>query len=310
MATARKAPAKRAASQPPMAAKRAGARAPAVHKAGAKRAAPNGAANGAAHQPGLRAAAGKPARAKVDGERAVDALPREAAAVAAEPAARKARVSEAAVPVQLSDAETVARPPYWDKACADLVKRDRILKKLIPKFGPAHLVKRGDSFVTLARSVVGPADLGGRRAVGLGQDRDRVPEARAAADHQARPGKTDRVRAVETQIRIYSRSRPAFRVGRASRRQMGVDGRRGRDRRAHADPRDRPLDSGDVPDLQFVTAGRAAARRSGAHSRDQRQLFQRRARHAQRGARSGGELGAVADGRHLVHVAQSRSADR
>lgn len=41
MATARKAPAKRAASQPPMAAKRAGARAPAVHKAGAKRAAPN-----------------------------------------------------------------------------------------------------------------------------------------------------------------------------------------------------------------------------------------------------------------------------
>ncbi|CAJ3228199.1 base excision DNA repair protein [Burkholderia pseudomallei] len=103
----------------------------------------------------MRAAAGKPPRAKVDGERAVDALPREAAAVAAEPAARKARVSEAAVPVQLSDAETVARPPYWDKACADLVKRDRILKKLIPKFGPAHLVKRGDSFVTLARSVVG-----------------------------------------------------------------------------------------------------------------------------------------------------------
>ena len=34
-------------------------------------------------------------------------------------------------------------------------QRDRILKKLIPKFGPAHLVKRGDPFVTLARSVVG-----------------------------------------------------------------------------------------------------------------------------------------------------------
>ncbi|AGK46106.1 MULTISPECIES: DNA-3-methyladenine glycosylase [Burkholderia] len=155
MATARKAPAKRAATQPPIAAKRAGARAPAVHKAGAKRAAPNGAANGAAHKPSLRTAAAKSARAKVDGERVADALPREAAVTAAEPAARKARVSEAAVPVQLSDAETVARPPYWDKACADLVKRDRILKKLIPKFGPAHLVKRGDSFVTLARSVVG-----------------------------------------------------------------------------------------------------------------------------------------------------------
>ncbi|AIO66325.1 DNA-3-methyladenine glycosylase family protein [Burkholderia oklahomensis] len=155
MATARKAPAKRAAAQPPIAAKRAGARAPAVHKASAKRAAPNGAANGAAHKPSLRAAAAKSSRAKVDGERAADALPRETVVAAAEPGMRKARVSEAAVPVQLSDAEMVARPPYWDKACADLVKRDRILKKLIPKFGPAHLVKRGDSFVTLARSVVG-----------------------------------------------------------------------------------------------------------------------------------------------------------
>ena len=48
-----------------------------------------------------------------------------------------------------------ARPEYWDKACADLVKRDRILKKLIPKFGPVHLINRDDPFTTLARSVVG-----------------------------------------------------------------------------------------------------------------------------------------------------------
>ncbi|WP_179703888.1 endonuclease III domain-containing protein [Paraburkholderia bryophila] len=64
--------------------------------------------------------------------------------------------SEVAVPVQiagLTPEET--RPAYWDKACADLVKRDRILKKLIPKFGPVHLLSRGDPFVTLARSVVG-----------------------------------------------------------------------------------------------------------------------------------------------------------
>ena len=47
------------------------------------------------------------------------------------------------------------RPPYWDKACADLLKRDRIMKKLIPQFGPVHLMTRGDPFVTLARSVVG-----------------------------------------------------------------------------------------------------------------------------------------------------------
>ncbi|CAG4899221.1 DNA-3-methyladenine glycosylase family protein [Paraburkholderia saeva] len=69
---------------------------------------------------------------------------------------RASTSSEVAVPVQIGGlAPEVTRPPYWDKACADLVKRDRILKKLIPKFGPVHLLSRGDPFVTLARSVVG-----------------------------------------------------------------------------------------------------------------------------------------------------------
>ncbi|KVH28634.1 DNA-3-methyladenine glycosylase [Burkholderia cepacia] len=118
MATARKAPVRRAT---PVAARPAAKRVPPV-KTDATRAVPNGALNGHA-QP--------------------------AAAQPAADAARKARASEA-------DGEEVGvRPAYWDKACADLVKRDRILKKLIPKFGPAHLVKRGDPFVTLARSVVG-----------------------------------------------------------------------------------------------------------------------------------------------------------
>ncbi|MBB5442137.1 MULTISPECIES: DNA-3-methyladenine glycosylase [unclassified Paraburkholderia] len=64
--------------------------------------------------------------------------------------------NEVAVPVQIGGlAPEVTRPAYWDRACADLVKRDRILKKLIPKFGPVHLLSRGDPFVTLARSVVG-----------------------------------------------------------------------------------------------------------------------------------------------------------
>src|ERR1700731_4624116 len=49
----------------------------------------------------------------------------------------------------------VVRPEYWEQACADLVKRDRIMKKLIPQFGPVHLKARGDPFVTLARSIVG-----------------------------------------------------------------------------------------------------------------------------------------------------------
>ncbi len=55
-----------------------------------------------------------------------------------------------------ADAVTLSGPPaYWQEACADLMKRDRILRKIIPAFGPAHLASRGDPFVTLARSIVG-----------------------------------------------------------------------------------------------------------------------------------------------------------
>ena len=55
---------------------------------------------------------------------------------------------------------TAARPPgvtpaYWDEACKHLGKRDRVMKKLIPKFGEARLQSRGDAFTTLARSIVG-----------------------------------------------------------------------------------------------------------------------------------------------------------
>lgn len=49
----------------------------------------------------------------------------------------------------------VATPAYWDEACKHLGKRDRVLKKLIPKFGEARLQSRGDAFTTLARSIVG-----------------------------------------------------------------------------------------------------------------------------------------------------------
>ncbi|WP_414442431.1 DNA-3-methyladenine glycosylase family protein [Burkholderia sp. 22PA0106] len=127
MATGRKVPAKgaaRTANASPVAAKRAPA-----GKVAAKRV---DAINGAAHAPLARAVA------------------------KAAPAERREPPAETEAPAH-ADAvlEVVVRPPYWDKACADLVKRDRILKKLIPKFGPAHLVKRGDPFVTLARSVVG-----------------------------------------------------------------------------------------------------------------------------------------------------------
>ncbi len=49
----------------------------------------------------------------------------------------------------------LVQPPYWDEARKHLVKRDRVMKRLIPKFGEACLETRGDAFVTLARSIVG-----------------------------------------------------------------------------------------------------------------------------------------------------------
>ncbi|MGC4396186.1 DNA-3-methyladenine glycosylase family protein [Hydrogenophaga sp. T2] len=46
-------------------------------------------------------------------------------------------------------------PVYWGEACRHLIKRDRVLKKLIPQHPGAFLQSRGDAFVTLARSIVG-----------------------------------------------------------------------------------------------------------------------------------------------------------
>jgi len=46
-------------------------------------------------------------------------------------------------------------PSYWEDAKTELMKRDRIMRKLIPQFGDLHLVGRGEAFTTLARSVVG-----------------------------------------------------------------------------------------------------------------------------------------------------------
>ena len=47
------------------------------------------------------------------------------------------------------------RPDYWEEACKHLVKKDRVMKRLIPQFGDACLQSRGDPFITLARSIVG-----------------------------------------------------------------------------------------------------------------------------------------------------------
>ena len=53
------------------------------------------------------------------------------------------------------DKVIIATPEYWAEACKHLVKKDRVMKRLIPQFGEASLQSRGDAFVTLARSIVG-----------------------------------------------------------------------------------------------------------------------------------------------------------
>jgi DNA-3-methyladenine glycosylase II len=51
---------------------------------------------------------------------------------------------------------TIAAPPdYWEDACKHLVKKDRVMKRLIPQFGEACLQSRNDPFITLSRSIVG-----------------------------------------------------------------------------------------------------------------------------------------------------------
>ena len=50
---------------------------------------------------------------------------------------------------------TLGVPPYWEDAKGELMKRDRILRKLIPQFGDLHLIGRDEAFTTLARSIIG-----------------------------------------------------------------------------------------------------------------------------------------------------------
>lgn len=48
-----------------------------------------------------------------------------------------------------------AGPVYWGDACKHLIKKDRVMKRLIPQFQDDCLQSRGDAFSTLARSIVG-----------------------------------------------------------------------------------------------------------------------------------------------------------
>jgi DNA-3-methyladenine glycosylase II len=61
----------------------------------------------------------------------------------------------AAAPGAEPTAGPLATPAYWDDAVRHLSRRDRVMKKLIPRYGQARLNSRGDAFTTLARSIVG-----------------------------------------------------------------------------------------------------------------------------------------------------------
>ncbi len=52
-------------------------------------------------------------------------------------------------------APKVYTPDYWEEACKHLMRKDRVMKRLIPLHGDACLQTRGDAFTTLARSIVG-----------------------------------------------------------------------------------------------------------------------------------------------------------
>lgn len=57
--------------------------------------------------------------------------------------------------VSIAQAPDSVTPSYWAEACKYLMKKDRVMRRLIPQFGDASLQTRGDAFVTLARSIVG-----------------------------------------------------------------------------------------------------------------------------------------------------------
>ena len=71
------------------------------------------------------------------------------------PPASTAITAGNASPLHANGVRAEVTPTYWDEACKHLGKRDRVMRKLIPKLGEGRLRSRGDAFTTLARSVVG-----------------------------------------------------------------------------------------------------------------------------------------------------------
>lgn len=49
----------------------------------------------------------------------------------------------------------IPKPDYWEDAVSHLMRRDRILKKLIPQQPETWVTSRGTPFITLARAIIG-----------------------------------------------------------------------------------------------------------------------------------------------------------
>jgi DNA-3-methyladenine glycosylase II len=177
-------------------------------------------------------------------------------------------------------ATAAAVPDYWDDACRHLGKRDRVMRKLIPKFGEARLQSRGDAFTTLARSIVGQQisvkaaqSVWGKFVEAIGGPSTRVePAAVLEVDATSLRGSGLSARKCEYLVDLAHH----FEDGRVHPKQWQV-----MEDEAIIEElvaiRHRPLDGRDVPYLPPAAARRAAARRPGPHQGHQRQLLQRRA---------------------------------
>jgi DNA-3-methyladenine glycosylase II len=70
--------------------------------------------------------------------------------------AKSVKAAEPIAPKEVVESIDLVAPDYWDAGCAALMKQDRILRKIIPKYPNAgFLTTRGDAFQTLARAIVG-----------------------------------------------------------------------------------------------------------------------------------------------------------
>lgn len=90
--------------------------------------------------------------------------------------------------------DTLTVPAYWQEACAHLMKKDRVMKRLIPQHGDVCLQTRGDAFTTLARSIVGQQIS--VKAAQTVWDRfiDLLPKLRGAAKGTIKPAQVLKLR--------------------------------------------------------------------------------------------------------------------